>query len=476
MKHKKLIAAALAVAALGGVYAWLMLHPAAEEDADDEEQTILSIEESKLSRITVTPTEGDAFSIRIQQEDDSTVYTMDDSKHDYDDTQMSALASAVCDLSGHAVETDSTNLDSYGLSAEDDPFSVTVQLDGDSTQTILLGKQNSALGGTYCRLDGSEDVYLLDEDTVEQLTADLMSYRQLLVAGGYYDLYSDAQSLTVSGPGRKTLTIERRDTDSLREDAASSYSEFILTAPVQCDADDTVLSDGLLTGLQYALTAYDIVEDDPADLSQYGLDNPVTVRVRTDNADFTVLIGKEDGDGGRYLMRKDGNTVFCSDESDFDFLDSDWSAWRSRKLLSFGLTELKCITFSDGKTTHRVNFTQTDEEDEDGETTRTTTSKLDGETMSEDAMNALYTNYSAIRFTEALSDTPSRDADYTVTVERTDGTKSTIRFVKYASRTYAANVDGSSEWFAVSQDTLTTLQDCLTVGDTDDADETDEGE
>lgn len=464
MKHKKLIAAALAVAVLGGLYAWLMLNPAAEED-EDAEQPILSLEKNELSALTVTPAGGTEFTIRLTQDGSTTVYTMSDSAHDYDDTQMSELVSAVCELSGQKIESGSKRLDTYGL--EKGGTSVRIRQKS-GTSTLLLGKENTALGGTYCRLDGSDDVYLLSTDTAAQLTADLISYRQLLVAGGYYDLYSDMDSLTISGSGRTAIAAGRRSMDGIREDAADAYSDFVFLQPVPCAADDSAFSDGLLTQLQYALTAQSIAEDDPSDLSRYGLDDPVSIRIKTDNADFTILVGAADGDGGRYLMREGGSTVFISDASNLEFLDKDWRAYRSDVLLSFGRTELKRITLSEGDTLHRVDFSQTDEKDDDGDTLRTTTAKYNGTDMTDDAMDACYTNYSSIRFTEQLDGAPSGSPKYTASVELEDGTRHTVSFVKHGSRTYAANVDGGAEWFSVPQDTVTALLDSMTAGDAKD--------
>ena len=459
-KHKKLLAAALAVAALGGLYAYLILHPAAEE-TDEDDVSILSLDSSTLSAVTVTPSDGNAFTISLSQDGDTTVYAMSDDAHDYDDTQMSALVGAVCDLSGYEVETGCTDLTAYGLADEDTKASIAVK--GGTDSTILLGKENSALGGTYCRLDGSKDVYLVDADAAAQLTADLSDYRSLLVAGGYYDLYSDLDHLEIHTD--PVLVAERRSTDSIREDAVSAYSEFVLLNPVSCSADDSAFSDDLLTQLQYALTAQSIAEDDPSDLSKYGLDDPVAIRIRTDNADFRILVGDSDGSGGRYLMREGGSTVFISDASNLAFLDSDWRTYRSDELLSFGKTELKQISLSDGDTLHRVDFTQTDTEDEDGNVERTTTAKYNGTDMTEDAMDACYINYSAISFTEQLDGAPSGSPEYAAAIELEDGTRHTICFVKYASRTYAANVDGSDEWFAVSQDTVSALVNSMTAGD-----------
>ena len=115
-----------------------------------------------------------------------------------------------------------------------------------------------------------------------------------------------------------------------------------------------------------------------------------------------------------------------------------------------------------------MDFTQTDTEDEDGNVERTTTAKYNGTDMTEDAMDACYINYSAISFTEQLDSAPSGSPEYAAAIELEDGTRHTISFVKYASRTYAANVDGGNEWFAVSQDTVNALVNSMTAGDAED--------
>ena len=74
----------------------------------------------------------------------------------------------------------------------------------------------------------------------------------------------------------------------------------------------------------------------------------------------------------------------------------------------------------------------------------------------------------ALTENELLDSAPSGSPEYAAAIELEDGTRHTISFVKYASRTYAANVDGGNEWFAVSQDTVNALVNSMTAGDAED--------
>ena len=258
-----------------------------------------------------------------------------------------------------------------------------------------------------------------------------------------------------------TVAIQARDTADMDDSVADSYSEFIFTQPVACNADDNTLSTGVLSDLQDALTAQAIVEDDPADLSKYGLENPTArLHLTTSSLDATVLVGDTDDDGGIYLMKEGGSTVFLSTASSFGFLKEDWNDWRSTNLMPCALGELSSITVKQGDTTHTVSITHI--EDDEGETEDTAT--LDGADMTDDALQQLYLAVSSVNYVRLLEQPEDKQPEVTVTLTMTDGSTRSLAFAKGGSREYLVRVNNGTFSYGVGQDDLTSILDALTTG------------
>ena len=333
------------------------------------------------------------------------------------------------------------------------------------------------MSGTYCQIDGKNTIYLVDSDTASALLEQESYYRNLTVLGSYYSLSSEVQSLTVDALADGTvLTVQARDTSGMDETTAKAYSDFVFTAPESCDADDSELKSGLFSDLQTLLTAQSIAEDNPSDLSKYGLDKPTSrVHIKTNSMDATVLIGGTTDDGsGRYVMKEGGSTVFISDASGCGFLNDSWSDWRSTNLMPFSLNEVSQITVTQDGTTHTIAVTQeTSDDDTDSEDSSNTdssdsdssdisqTATLDGETMSTKALQQLYAALDSVNYTRILDTLTQQQALATVTLTMTDGNTRSLSFAKGGSREYLVSVDGGAYAYGVQQDELTSITDAL---------------
>lgn len=74
---------------------------------------------------------------------------------------------------------------------------------------------------------------------------------------------------------------------------------------------------------------------DPADLSKYGLDSPVTVVCHTPDSDYTILVGNSTATNEfRYVKLPDDDTVYCIDDETGKSLRCDLSDLRSPYLLN----------------------------------------------------------------------------------------------------------------------------------------------
>lgn len=467
---KRLLAGSVAVILLGGLYAGIMHLPDPEDSSEPQSVELISIDTSKLSQVHVT-IGTEEYTIQCSHTDNKTAYSMAGTDQaDYSDSLLQELAEQACSVSGQLIAENCDDLSEYGLSDSNNTVEIT---DTDNKTTILtLGLSNDVLGGTYCRAGDSNTVYLLDSNTVEALSQKQSYYRNLTVLGSYYSLSSELQSLRIdSMADGSVVSIQARDASSDRDAISEHDTEFMFTQPISCDADDNTLSTGVLSDLQDALTAQAIVEDDPADLGKYGLEQPAArLHITTSNLDATVLVGDTDDDGGIYVMKEGGSTVFLSNASSFEFLKEDWNNWRSTNLMPCALSELSRITVKQADSTHTAVITHT--KDDDGKTDDTAT--LDGKDMTDDALQQLYLAVSSVNYTRLLEEPEDKQPEVTVTLTMTDGSTRSLAFAKGGSREYLVRVDNGTFSYGVGQDDLTSILDALTTGSEDSDKQNDE--
>lgn len=464
---KRLLAGIGAVAILGGIYAALLLNPAEDETDGESTVSLLSLDSSTVSEVHVTLRDGSSdFSLHVTPGDSDTAYTMTGGVADtsYSEGLMETLLTAASSVSARAVVQNCDDLSEYGLSDSDAVDTITVTDTSGNATILTLGLVSEALG-TYCTINSGSDVYLLDEATASSLTQPQTYYRNLTVLGGYYSLSSELTGLEIDTMHDGTaVSIAARDTAALSDDAAGAYSGFVFTQPQSCDADDIRLSNGPFSGLQSGLTAQSIVEDHPSDLRQYGLDDPLRIHLTAANLEATVLIGDTTEEGGIYVMLDGGVTVFLCTASDFSFLDDDWNDWRSTNLLPCAITQIDSIVVTQDDTTHTVDFTQIAADENEETDTDATIATLDGDDMTNDAMQQLFLAVTSVNYTRLIADPENADAAITVTLTLTDGTVRKLSFVKGASREYLADIDGSGFAYGIPQDDVTSILDALTTG------------
>lgn len=461
---KRLFSGAAAVVLLGGVYAALILNPAEPDTDETPSAQLVQLDTADLASVQVTLRDGSSFTMTTSSDDSGTAYTMSgEAEDDYSASLMQGLMDAVCDISARPVEENCTEPEKYGLSA-DDNMDTLVITDADGTAISLkLGLIGEL--GTYCSIDDGTSIYLLDTDTADTLTHVQSYYRNLTILGGYYSLSDELKTLTIDQMDDGTVvTLSARDTSEMDEDTAAAYSTYVFTAPIACDADDTELSTGLLSGLQSGLTAQSIAADNPSDLSAYGLDDPIRIAISASSLDAAILLGDETDDGGIYVMKEGGKTVFVCTASDFDFLQDDWNDWRSSNLMPCALSEVKQITVTQDGETHTVAVTHVQADENEESDTDDDIATLDGADMTDAALEQFFLAVTSVNYTRLVDDPQPAEPSVTVTLTMEDGSTRSLAFCKGGSREYLVSVNGGAYAYGVPQDDLTSILDALTTG------------
>ena len=461
---KRLTAAALAVAVLGGIYAVLLTHPQTD-DEDNETVALTSVETEDVAEIAIQLCDGDSYAVACSSDDSGTSYTMNGGDEDgvYDENSLSSLLSTAAAISGQLVEPACQELDKYELDEGNSVDVVTVtQTDGSKT-VLQFGLTSETLGGTYCREEENTDVYFVSDSIVSTLLQEQKQYLSMQVLTAYYTLSTDLQALTLRRDGETAFALERRDTSGMDEDVSSAYSDFVITEPERCDADDSALNAGILGELQSGLTADTVLKAEAKQyhLEKYGLDSPkAEITLEFDNEEQTLLIGDTDEDSGlTAVMTSDGDTIFGCGSDYFSFVqEDDWAQYRSAHLLAFAKSELDQAVLTEGNDKHTVDFTYVPADENEDEDADTIQAKLDGEELDDEGIDKLYVALTTMKAVSEVDGTTDDTPVLTLTIRLTDGTKHTLALCKGGSREYIANVDGGGYRFTVSQTDVDTLR------------------
>lgn len=194
----------------------------------------------------------------------------------------------------------------YGL---DNPVStVTTVFSDNSVETLYIGNTAPDNQGIYVRHDGSDNVYLMQIDSVNMfLIKKLQMFEKTLT--GEFDMDNEDNSITevsITGTGYKDpISIDSKVSTTI----ASTYKMYSPYREV-C-AKGVVESFGeSLYGMEGSEIVAAEVKDE--DKKEFGLDKPyMKVKVKAaDGTSVTMLASESDDDGNCYVMTE-GGLIIC---------------------------------------------------------------------------------------------------------------------------------------------------------------------
>jgi len=183
------------------------------------------------------------------------------------------------------VEEEPEDISIFGL---DEPSSrlVVTDVSGGKVEYILGNLTPSRLS-YYVMQEGDPAVYSVASYVGEYLQLDLDYLRQRYIIP--YIVPEELVRLIIESPAHR-IEVNLRP-ESLPLHLASLYSAYILTAPYQLPR--AVSNDGLsnLLSALASLGVMDFIDDNPASLRPYGLDNPVRVIFQGETESLDLLLG-----------------------------------------------------------------------------------------------------------------------------------------------------------------------------------------
>ena len=453
-KGKKLLILLLVVALLVGGY-FAAKHFLLDDDGTDEETETESVPVGALQADEITDILyvcGDE-TIELHKDADTWKLKTDTDfpvKQAYADT----MAADAAELEAERLVSESADdFAQYGL---DTPETAYVFTKSDGTQvTYYIGNYNSFGGTYYMNVAGTEKIYLISGDFLDDFGHGLseladVETMQTVSTEDVFDL-----TLTLDGETTRVFHVE----DGLKTVYTDMFTWFSDdTTPVDAAAAQDLIG----KAVSFTESGCADYKADDDELASYGLDEPVltarfdyTVSERKETGEtdddgepvtetvthdetMTLLVGTAAKDGSLYAMTDASDVVYLIDAEYLQTLrDFDKTSLRNMRLCAVQSTDVASmdVTIEGKTTTISIERSKSDDGDE------TAVYKADGKEITADLFNDFYASIQSI-YAEDFTDkeVSAEDAPIVVTFHTTRAGFETVtlRLAPYDRNFYVA--------------------------------------
>ena len=213
------------------------------------------------------------------------------------------------------VDENATNLEQFGLASPQ--ITVAFKADGGVSGTLKLGNKNATQGEIYALKDDEKRVFLVS------------SFQETSFNRKPFDL-RDKKILKFDRDKADSLILAR-GADSI--ELSRSGSDWKVVRPVPSRSDYSAI-EGFITRLSSANMSK-LVEENPKDVTKYGLDKPsMTVTIGAGSAKTVLEVAKAK-DGETYARDAARPMVFMVDTTLQGDLDKNFDDYRKKELFEF---------------------------------------------------------------------------------------------------------------------------------------------
>lgn len=377
---RNLIIAASAAVILGGVVAAVMLIPESKEiNESDNRSTVLFDKTNCIpEQITVKNSGGEFnllafdYSGQVPKDKTSIVITTDQYIEGYTDdggeeiyveytmqehedlklskTLTDKMYSELKNMTAlKTIDKSSSKYSEYGI---DEPAStVSVTYSDDSSYTILLGNESPEGQGVYVKIEGDENVYLVDKTTVTSFYFEKLQMFDKSLGG---DL-DEITALTLSGTAYKN-NIE------IRPNKTTCYPNPYMMEQPEYAVCDYTKTDSIISAIKgCSATWVSAVEVTDDDIRKYGLDKPYKkVRIEDKEGGFVEIIaGSPDKDNKFYIMNTSGKIIYQSDSDEIPWYSADVESFYTDNVFSCTVNMTNTIGLTSGGKTETYKMERT---------------------------------------------------------------------------------------------------------------------
>ena len=312
-KSKSIISLVVILLLLCGAYLYVSKHPSTKENESSSSSTqealvqLWKVDSAKATKIIINYSKGENTFVK-----NANAWVIENYNHKLDPTTIASVTDSLLNLSGTVVEKNATDIDKYGLGK---PI-INVQIVGDGAdKKLFIGDKTSDGSNYYASVNGNKDVYFIPSSAVDNLTLEKAAYRDKTITA------IDPATLSYMKINQALGSpIEiKRNMDQSEEETEYNLNTWILTGSysVPIAVADQKFSE--LVASIPNLQASGIVEDNPRNLSLYGLDKPsLELTLKDSKNTIQLLIGKNKDDNNVYFKTAQVNTIYLIDKSIID--------------------------------------------------------------------------------------------------------------------------------------------------------------
>ncbi len=206
----------------------------------------------------------------------------------------------------------------YGL---DKPLiTVTVTFSDNSTEKMYIGNEAPDNKGVYLRLDGNQNVYLVQASMVNTFAYEKMQLFDHSISPSYDDNYK-ITSVDLSGKKfGNEISISN-------EQNGITNSGYIMYQPYREIVNSTFVSDYGESLFGIDGTKVEAVRVTDKELKKYGLDEPyMEIKVTSEDAtEINVIVSEADKDGKFYIAGKGETKIFSMNTDRVDWYDVSYA-------------------------------------------------------------------------------------------------------------------------------------------------------
>jgi len=456
-RQRNTIVLVVVLALLAGVYLYVVNRPKTSEDNADTRIEILKFDKDTIVKVVLESEDG---TLTLEKVDDE--WTVDHSrpvklrKVAVDDILYS-FASLYAE---RIVEENPEDLSVYGL---DKPaVTATAYLEDGSAKVLYLGNKTPAGNTYYLMAEGDPKVYTVWKNHGEHAHNKLSDIREKELV----EIKTDELTyLKIEGKDIRTIEIQENK-EQTEEEAYFFVGAWRMIQPYNLPRGvSTAFLDKVLQGIA-GLAVDAIVDNEPTDLSIYGLDEPKYELIAKDKENtLHLFFGDETEDGKKvYFKTADDDTVYTMTKGKTEFLETKpfEIAEKSAYIVSIDNVD-KIIIEAPGRTNVITLTRRTQKaEDEDEEDEVITTYRVDGKEVEEKPFKKYYQSLIGLLVDAELDRELEEQPEVKTTFFLNKGSvrEVHVNYVPYDNDFYAVFVNGKSE-FVISRRQVAGMLDTL---------------
>jgi hypothetical protein len=428
---------------------------------DGAERTdLVGLTRDEVLSITFLPQEGATYSLINDTQDDVFSILLDAADLIFrgNSSLMQSVWSNATSLRNVPIiaeNADDDALQNFGLI--DPVLTWHIEKTDGSSESFMLGAAQVAGTGRFARNESSREVVILNAHQSAMLMNSLE---------GMYDITFVPDEILFRAESLMhvfdRILLERSDTSidlnrlTIEEQLALPFGTavFQMTEPTVGNAHDHIVQSIFLEDI-IEIEPSKVVEVRSADLSQFGLENPVRLTLFSYDWEITLLIGNRNAEGtGTYVMIEGYDAVLLDEIGEYLFVGIDPGILRGRLVWLHNIDYVDRVTFDIEGEARLLRF----EHDIDNESL---TGFLDDTEISEINARRLYIGVLRV-IQDGSSDEPvphhTVSPNYTITIHLLDGTTDTLQLFAINPSQFLIVQNGESTGFFI---TRMTLQDVL---------------